>query len=220
MVNFVAKPRFYTIMLIISIFINNNLLAEDFVFILKDSSIISGSIISFENGIYKIKTKSLGEINVKADQIDKIMPLSGLIENNIKSYGKTSKIDHDSEIFQNKVSNSKSLGIIDEIDDKKYKEDIQPKNNNDNEKNVDFSKVSIRKIQSHINTLVKSLMADENFLEKALKIQSLPEFQEILNDPTIIEQIEQGNYEILMKNQKIIDLMNTNEMKEIIDMVK
>lgn len=84
-------------------------------------------------------------------------------------------------------------------------------NTSNNNKNSKYSAE-----QQDVNTRVQSMMMNENFMDNLMELNSLSEMQSVLNDPEVMEAIQNGDYDFLMNNQKINDLMNSSEIKDIL----
>ena len=66
-----------------------------------------------------------------------------------------------------------------------------------------------------IQDLRKSIMGNEAIMQKVLSLQNDPRMQEILQDPEILKAINSGNFAALLSNQKFLELLNSDEIKEI-----
>ena len=70
--------------------------------------------------------------------------------------------------------------------------------------------------QQDVNTMVQSMMMDENYMNKIMQLGTSEEMQSILNDPEVMEAIQSGDYEFLMNNSKMNDLMNSSGIQDIL----
>ena len=63
---------------------------------------------------------------------------------------------------------------------------------------------------------VQSMMMNEDFMNNLMQLSESSEMQSILNDPEIMEAIQSGDYDFLMNNSKMNDLMNSSGIQEIL----
>lgn len=128
---------------------------------LNDGSVICGEIVSFSNGVYTLKSGSLGTIQIDESEIRLIR---------FKSHD-TTKVDP-----------------------------------------VDSSTSPTGK---DIEALQKLMMGDERIMSKIVSLQNDPEFQEILEDPAILNAINSGDINTLLSNPKFMKLLNNPALREI-----
>ena len=64
--------------------------------------------------------------------------------------------------------------------------------------------------------MVQSMMMDENYMNKIMQLGTSEEMQSILNDPEVMEAIQNGDYDFLMNNPKMNDLMNSSGIQDIL----
>ena len=60
------------------------------------------------------------------------------------------------------------------------------------------------------------MMMNEDFMNNLMQLSESSEMQSILNDPEIMEAIQNGDYDFLMNNSKMNDLMNSSGIQEIL----
>ena len=124
--------------------------------VLIDGSIIVGELVSLTNGIYTIKTATLGDLKVEDARVETIRNKSGRMEGSVK------------------VS-----------------------------------------VQQEIITIQQKMIADESIIQLILALQNDPDFQDILQDESIMKAISSGDFNALMTNPKIVKLMNNANVQEI-----
>jgi hypothetical protein len=59
------------------------------------------------------------------------------------------------------------------------------------------------------------MLADESIMQLILVLQNDPDFQDILQDESIMKAISSGDLNFLMTNPKIVKLMNNSSVQEI-----
>lgn len=124
--------------------------------VLTDGSTIVGELVSLTNGIYTIKTATLGELKVEEARVEIIRSNSGRMEGSDYAPG-----------------------------------------------------------QQEILTIQQKMIADESVIQLILALQNDPDFQEVLQDESIMMAITSGDFNALMTNPKIVTLMNNSNVQEI-----
>ena len=124
--------------------------------VLTDGSTIVGELVSLTNGIYTIKTATLGELKVEDARVEIIRNNSGRLEG----------AGNDS-------------------------------------------------VQQEILAVQQKMIADESVIQLILALQNDPDFQDVLQDESIMKAISSGDFNALMSNPKIVKLMNNSSVQEI-----
>ena len=124
--------------------------------VLIDGSIIVGELVSLTNGIYTIKTTTLGDLKVEDARVETIRNKSGRMERSEKA-----------------------------------------------------------SVQQEIIAIQQKMIADESIIQLILALQNDPDFQDILQDESIMKAISSGDFNALMTNPKIVKLMNNPSVQEI-----
>ena len=156
---------------------------------LNDGTTIFGKVVGMSDGVYKIQTETMGEISINSDNVVEI------------SSGNTSK--------------KPSIGII---DGSANRQSSYPSysNNSGNYGSSSYKTNNYADKQQDVNTMVQSLMMDENYMNKIMQLGTSEEMQSILNDPEVMEAIQSGDYDFLMNNSKMNDLMNSSGIQDIL----
>jgi hypothetical protein len=124
--------------------------------VLIDGSVIVGELVSLTNGVYTIKTATLGVLEVEDARIKTIRNTSGGMAGPMKASG-----------------------------------------------------------QKEIMAIQQGMIADGSIIQLILALQSDPDFQEALQDETIMMAINSGDLNALMTNPKIVKLMEKSSVQEI-----
>jgi len=179
---------------------------------LKDQSVIYGEILGMQGGIYRIKTMSVGEVKVSADQVLIIMapeaesqlktePKSKLEPRFMEEKGKT--LPKVSQLGKNgKKAASSNI-------------EVQSANKSANNATPEGSR-DLNRLKQDVSGKVQSMMTDPGFVEKIMKIGQNPDMQEILSDTQVMNAIQSGDYESLMNNPKMQELMENSDIKELL----
>jgi len=69
--------------------------------------------------------------------------------------------------------------------------------------------------QQEIMAIQQKMIADGSIMQLILALQSDPDFQEILQDESIMKAINHGDFNALMTNPKIVKLMEKSSVQEI-----
>ncbi len=153
---------------------------------LNDGTTIYGKVVGMSDGVYTIKTDTMGDIKVNSDNVVEISSGSAASNNN-----------------------RASIGIIDG-NARKQSNNLGNRSQNNNSSNAYSSR------QQDVNAMIQSRMMDENFMENLMQLGSSPEMQSVLDDPEVMEAIQNGDYDFLMNNSKMNDLMNSSEIQGIL----
>lgn len=76
---------------------------------------------------------------------------------------------------------------------------------------------SIRSSREEIQALQQQMVNNEELFNIILSLQNDPDFQKVLNDPSIIEAVNAGDMDSLLSNQKFMKLLNNPKILEIRD---
>lgn len=132
---------------------------------LKDGSRIQGEIQSIDDGVYTVRSPSIGTVHVAQSNIVRIV-YGGSASNEARSSDKSSPRDVESN----------------------------------------------RRIQQ----LQMRLAQDPEAVQSIMSLQSDPQIQAILSDPTIVQAIQEGDYMSLLGNPKIQALENNEQLKQLL----
>jgi len=124
--------------------------------VLIDGSVIVGELVSLTNGIYTIKTATLGDLKVEDARVETIRNKSGSMAGPVKA-----------------------------------------------------------SVQQEIMAIQQKMLADESIMQLILALQNDPDFQDILQDESIMKTISSGDFNSLMTNPKIVKLKNNSSVQEI-----
>ena len=162
--------------------------------ILNDGTTIDGKVVGMADGVYTIETETMGNINVKSDKIVEIST-----NNSASQKTSNNAFYSNNDNYQN-YNNNQGYN----------------NNNQSNESPKGPSSTDYSKQQQEANTMVKSMMMNENFMENIMNLNENSAMQSVLNDPEVMEAIQNGDYEFLMNNPKMNDLMNSSEIQDIL----
>jgi len=124
--------------------------------VLTDGSIIVGELMSLTNGIYTIKTETLGELKIEDARVKIIR------NNSVRMEGSENTSAH-----------------------------------------------------KEILAAQQKMIMDESIIQLILALQNDPDFQDVLQDESIMMAIRSGDFNALMTNPKIMKLMNNSSVQEI-----
>ena len=128
---------------------------------LLDGSVILGEIVSFSDGVYTLKSGSLGTVQINESKIRVIR---------LKSHGAPTR---------------------------------------------ELATPSDTPAGTEVQALQKLMMNDKEIMNIIISLLNDPEFQEILEDPAIINAVNSGNIDALMSNPKFMKLLNNPRIQEI-----
>jgi len=146
----------------ILIFLSSGVYAGEFSEIgLIDGSTIYGEILSFNDGIYTVKSSSLGTIKVAESDIREIRVQSA------------------------------------------------------NTKNREYASPANSSINPEVQALQTFMQNNQEIMAIIFSLQNDPDFQEIINDPVILNAVNSGDIAALISNPKFMSLLNNHKIQEI-----
>jgi len=69
--------------------------------------------------------------------------------------------------------------------------------------------------KNQLEAVQRRILGDDSILNAASALQADPQFQDILNDPSVMEALRAGNIDVLQRNPKVLRLLDDPRMKEI-----
>ena len=70
--------------------------------------------------------------------------------------------------------------------------------------------------QEQINSTVRSKMSDGKFLNNLMDLSGNSDLNSVMSDPEVMKAISNNNYDYLMHNDKMKQLMNSPEIKDLL----
>jgi hypothetical protein len=126
-----------------------------------DGSVVFGEIVSFSNGVYTLKSGSLGTVQINESKIRVIR---------LKSHGTPAG---------------------------------------------KLAAPSDTPAGTQVQALQKLMMNDKDIMSVIHSLLNDPEFQEILEDPAIMNAVNSGNIDALISNPKFMKLLSNPKIQEI-----
>ena len=142
--------------------------------VLNDNSIIVGEIVEMRDGVYRIKTTAMGEVQVRADQINSMT-----------------------------ANNSSQVQILDQEPPASH-----------NPRQPDSANYSHQ--QEHVNSRVRSMAMNEDYLENLMDLSGSSEMLSVMSDPEVMDAISRNDYEFLMNNEKMKNLMDSQGIRSLL----
>ncbi|NLI79259.1 MAG: hypothetical protein GX442_22795 [Candidatus Riflebacteria bacterium] len=157
---------------------------------LKDQTVIRGQVVEMTNNTYRIKTPSLGEVKIPADQVmsivnESVAPPAGAP---VPAAPRAPAIREGHRPTPAPAARPPATGRTDDLGSQ----------------------------QKEVNTRVQSMMMDGGFLNKVTGLGDSSEMQDILGDPEVMNAIQSGDYEYLMKNEKMQRLMDSQDIQDLL----
>lgn len=177
---FIYIIAFFAVIMPLCVFAQNSRIT------LSDNTTIYGTVVGMNNGVYVIKTETMGELNINAENVVSISSL----KNNPKS-----------------ADNLSQIKIIEESDKSQ-----RSKKNTQSNNSGDYS----TSLQEQANMRVQSMTMDSNFLDSLMNLSENSMMTDIMNDPEIMDAIGRGDYEFLMQNDKMNGLMESDDIKSLL----
>ncbi|MDD3146082.1 MAG: hypothetical protein PHD82_02160 [Candidatus Riflebacteria bacterium] len=158
--------------------------------VLQDKTVLVGRIVEMKNGVYSVQTETLGTINIDADKIVEITS-------------------------SDRSSESPKIGIIDgshqRPDTEEAKRPVQPAVQKSSPDSADLSQQ-----QEEVNSQVRSMAMSGDFLDSMMNLSESSAMTDIMQDPEIMDAISRNDYEYLMNSEKMKNLMDSQEIKEML----
>ncbi|MBF0544906.1 MAG: hypothetical protein HQM08_10755 [Candidatus Riflebacteria bacterium] len=171
---------------------------------LKDNSEIRGEILEMKNGVYTIKTTSLGEIKIPAEKISAILPDKASVSEQKESI----KILEGKPKSTTKTVNDNGIRASDKTAEKQ--------NSQQESDQSQMDKSQLEKLQKDTNGRVQSMMMNGDFLQKAMALGESEEMKEVMQDPDVMRAIQDNDYETLMNNEKMKKLMESDQTESLL----
>ena len=153
--------------------------------VLLDNSIIIGEIIEMKDGIYTVSTETVGEIKVAADKILEIRKLDA--DRPAAAGQNIDIIDNSKKPARKPASPPRTMGGSDDL----------------------------KAQQERANAQVQSMAMQEDFLDNMMDLSGSENMMDVMSDPEVMEAISRNDYEFLMNNDKMKNLMESSEIREL-----
>ncbi len=169
---------------------------------LKDRSVLRGELVEFRNGVYLLKTETLGEVKIPADKV-----LS------LKTGDEPSSepgMQNDSRNAPSAAGKAKSRGpAIREGGGGEKAPPVQ-------EESAGPASDNLKEQQKSANAQVQSMLMDGSFMDNISNLGQNEAMQNVLQDPEIMEAIQRGDYDFLMNSDKMKNLIESSDMQNIL----
>ncbi len=166
---------------------------------LTDHSVIFGTVIEMKDGNYRIKTPAMGEITIEADKILSIRNSKVLSES--RNSSEETALTPEIRISEGKRSATRA------------KRREAPSNS---QSQANTSSDNLHFQQKSINSRVQSMTSDGNFLNQMMDLSGSSEMGQVMSDPEIMEAISNNDYDFLMNNDKMKELMDSEGIKDLL----
>ncbi|MBF0502062.1 MAG: hypothetical protein HQM09_18120 [Candidatus Riflebacteria bacterium] len=171
---------------------------------LKDRSIIRGEVLAMKNGIYYVKSPTLGELKISADTIMSITADGAAAVGEEPTAGRIPEAPAIREGDGKRMPHGKNAAA--------------QKNSQPQEKNAEAKKMNT--LQKDANGRVQSMMMNGNTGEKIMKLGDNQSLQGVMSDPEVMNAIQNNDYEFLMNSDKMKELMESSDIKDLLGDVK
>ncbi len=165
---------------------------------MKDASVIIGSVVEMKAGKYTVETTALGQLIIDEDNIVEIRTLTA-----------------DEEYQESAVKNSGAIKINDGSKRKPPRSPAREKYESRQENHSSGSSDMARQ-QEEVNSRVKSMTADGGFLNSLMDLSENNNMMDVMSDPEIMDAISRNDYDFLMNNEKMKNLMESSEIRDLL----
>ncbi|HOY66600.1 MAG TPA: hypothetical protein PLP29_06900 [Candidatus Ozemobacteraceae bacterium] len=155
-------------------------------FTLKDRSVLRGELVEMKDGVYRIRSGALGELRIPADQIALIA-----------------------------TADAASVPVPPVREDGP-KRPTPERSQSARPSSTAPASDNLAEQQKNVNTQVQSMLMNGSFLDGVTGLGESPDMQNVMQDEEIMKAIQSGDYEFLMKNEKMKQLIESPEMQNIL----
>ena len=156
---------------------------------LRDGTVLRGEIVSLQDGIYTIRSESLGETRISASEVRVIRFPSG--GSGPSAAGDRARARSRAGKRQEELQESDRPG--------------QPREELNQAGDV----------HKKVEEIQRSLAADDSLVEIITSLGDDPEVQAVLSDPQLMQAVESGDLPTLMASPKFMDLLANPKIQEI-----
>lgn len=171
---------------------------------MKDDSVIIGKVLGMKDGVYSVESTTLGKLSLMAENVIEIRTLGQDEE------------QHPPASRAIKEPDSKQIQIRDGSNKKIKRSSAREKYEQSSQKNSPSGSGDLTRQQEEVNSRVKSMTADGNFLNSLMDLSQDSSMMDVMSDPEIMEAISNNDYEFLMNNEKMKSLMDSQDMKNLL----
>lgn len=159
--------------------------------VLNDKTVLVGRVVEMKDGVYSIETETLGVIKISAEKVLEITSVS------------------------RPSSTPPEIAIIDGSRQRPQSEQTGDSASGDDKKSVVGSDNLAQK-QEEVNSQVRSMTMNGDFLDSMMNLSESSSMTDIMQDPEIMDAISRNDYEYLMNSDKMKNLMDSQEIKELL----
>lgn len=172
---------------------------------LKDKSTLRGELVEFKDGVFRLKTEALGEVKIP---VDKIRTLT--MGDEVSAETEQPRTQAKSRPTPTAAGRVKSGGPA--IRDGAPREKTQSAQEGPAAPASD----NLQEQQKTVNSQVQSMLMDGSFMDNVSGLGQNEAMQNVLQDPAIMDAIQRGDYDFLMNNEKMKDLIESPDMQNIL----
>lgn len=164
---------------------------------LRDQSTIRGEILGMKDGVYTVKSPTLGMLQIPAGQVASIVA-----DETVTPIATAPRI---------REGGPKKISVSVKKPNRPTPQAARPAPEEPEANSPDYAKA-----QEESNTKVKSMMMNPNFADKVQGMSESKEMEDVLSDPETMTAIQNFDYETLMNNEKMKRLMESPDIKGIL----
>lgn len=190
------KKSFFMVLMLLGFLVSGYAAEQLQQITLKDNSVLIGKIVEMKNGVYVVDSPTLGEIRLKQANIIAIQVAD--------SYNPGASSSNSNIRIQDGSGNRLSPAR------QKYNKKMR------NYQNSYDTSARQAPPQDQINSRVRSMASDGNFLNSLMDLSQNQKMMEVMSDPDIMDAISRNDYEYLMNNPKMQELMSSPEIQNLL----
>ena len=159
--------------------------------LLNDKTVLIGRVVEMKDGIYCIDTATLGIIKVSAEKVAEISAL-----------GTSQPVAPEIGIIDGASQKNAAVGV-----GKTARPAPAPKVSGSSD---------LAQQQEEVSSRVQSMTMDGEFLDSMMNLGNSDAMNDVMQDPEIMDAISRNDYEYLMNSEKMKNLMDSQEIKEML----
>jgi len=172
---------------------------------LKDKSTLRGELVEFKDGVYRLKTEALGEVKIPADKVLSLKTADEPSEEPEQTGTKAHSRNTPPAAGKGK---SRSPAIREGVP--------QGKAPPPQEGPAGPASDNLGEQQKTVNSQVQSMLMDGSFMDNVSGLGQNEAMQNVLQDSEIMEAIQRGDYDFLMNNEKMKNLIDSPDIQNIL----
>jgi hypothetical protein len=169
---------------------------------LKDASVVIGKVVSMQDGVYVIESPVLGKVQIEEDNIVEI-----------RLMGKNERLP---EVYEDQGARNNNIEIHDGAKKNRRVSPARRKYEQSVQDHQSSGSNDMGRQQQEVNSRVRSMTADGDFVDSLLDLSENQSMMDVMADHEVMDAISRNDYDFLMNNEKMINLMESQDIKGLL----